>query len=51
MRSPAFVALPLLALVVAAGCAKTAVTARQSYEGPRLARPDRIIVRVRFREC
>jgi hypothetical protein len=31
-------------LVLAAGCASTEVTQRQTYEGDRLARPDRIIV-------
>ena len=34
----------LLALIVLAGCAKTEVTESQSYEGEKLARPDRIIV-------
>jgi hypothetical protein len=34
----------LSALVVVAGCASTAVTERQRYEGEKLARPDRIIV-------
>ena len=34
----------LLVLVAAAGCAQTTVTEQQSYQGPRLARPDRIIV-------
>jgi hypothetical protein len=33
-----------LALVVLAGCASTEVSNRQSYEGPKLARPDHIIV-------
>jgi hypothetical protein len=33
-----------LALLLIGGCAKTTVTNRQSYEGPRLARPARIIV-------
>ena len=32
------------ALLLIGGCAKTTVTDRQSYEGPRLARPARIIV-------
>ena len=31
-------------LVLVAGCASTEVTERQAYEGPQLARPDRIIV-------
>jgi hypothetical protein len=35
----------LFALVVVAGCASTEVTERQRYEGEKLARPDRIIVR------
>jgi hypothetical protein len=34
----------LLALVLVAGCASTEVSNRQYYEGPQLARPDRIIV-------
>ena len=34
----------VVALLLLAGCAKTTVSDRQSYEGPRLARPDRIIV-------
>jgi Domain of unknown function (DUF4410) len=34
----------LLALMVMAGCTSTEVTQRQRYEGPQLARPDRIIV-------
>ena len=38
------VAACLFALVVLAGCASTSVTARQPYEGERIARPDRIIV-------
>jgi hypothetical protein len=33
-----------LALVVAAGCATTTVTERQTYEGPRLPRPNRVLV-------
>jgi len=33
-----------VALLLLAGCAKTSVSDRQAYEGPRLARPDRIIV-------
>ena len=33
-----------LALLLLAGCASTNVTSRQAYEGPRLPRPDRIIV-------
>jgi hypothetical protein len=34
----------VLALVLMSGCAKTTVTERQPYEGPRLARPARILV-------
>ena len=34
----------LLALVVLAGCASTEVSDRQRYEGPPLARPDRILI-------
>jgi hypothetical protein len=34
----------LFALVVLTGCASTEVTSQQPYEGPRIARPDRIIV-------
>lgn len=34
----------VILLLLIAGCAKTTVTDRQAYEGPRLARPDRIIV-------
>jgi len=34
----------VLALVVVGGCASTKVVARDTYEGPRIARPDRIIV-------
>lgn len=34
----------LLVLVSAAGCASTSVTRQDSYEGPRLPRPERIIV-------
>jgi hypothetical protein len=37
-------ALWLLALVVLVGCASTKVTKREAYMGPKLARPDRIIV-------
>jgi len=36
--------LLLLALAGAAGCAQTTVVEQQGYQGPRLARPDRIIV-------
>jgi Domain of unknown function (DUF4410) len=41
--TPLFRALPL-ALLLLAGCASTQVTNRQTYEGEKLARPDRIIV-------
>jgi hypothetical protein len=34
----------LFALAVLAGCASTKVTSQQAYEGPRIARPNRIIV-------
>ncbi len=34
----------LLILVVLAGCASTKVTSSQAYEGPKLPRPDRILV-------
>src|SRR5512132_1189825 len=34
----------LFALVVLVGCASAKVTSQQAYEGPKLARPDRIIV-------
>jgi hypothetical protein len=34
----------VVGLLLIAGCAQTTVTERQSYEGSRLARPDRIIV-------
>jgi hypothetical protein len=37
-------ARPVVALLLLAGCAKTTVSDRQSYRGPRLAKPDRIIV-------
>jgi hypothetical protein len=38
------VARSVVALLLIAGCAQTSVTQQQSYEGARLARPDRIIV-------
>lgn len=38
------VARSMVALLLLAGCAQTNVTQQQSYEGARLARPDRIIV-------
>ncbi len=44
MKSFARVALCLFALVALAGCASTKVTESESYQGERLARPDRIIV-------
>src|SRR3712207_2645049 len=36
--------LGLFALAILAGCASTEVTSRQAYEGPKLPRPDRILV-------
>jgi hypothetical protein len=42
---PTRAASGLLALLALAGCASTEVTSRQSYAGPALPRPDRIIVR------
>ena len=44
MKSFSRVALCLFALVALAACASTKVTGSQSYQGERLARPDRIIV-------
>ena len=44
MSSLSCVAPCVFALVAVAGCASTTVTARQPYEGERIARPDRIIV-------
>lgn len=44
MRPVTRVVPALLALLLLSGCAKTSVTERQGYEGPPLARPDRIIV-------
>ncbi len=44
MKSFSRVALCLFALVALAGCASTKVIGSQSYQGERLARPDRIIV-------
>src|SRR4249920_4037375 len=38
------VARSVLALLLLAGCAQTTVSQQQSYEGSRLARPNRIIV-------
>ena len=38
------VATAALALLLLSGCAKTTVTQQQYYEGPRLARPGRILV-------
>jgi len=38
------VARSVLALLLLAGCAQTTVSQQQAYEGPRLARPNRIIV-------
>ncbi len=44
MKSFGCVALCSFALVALAGCASTKVTESESYQGERLARPDRIIV-------
>ena len=44
MRSLSRTASCLLALVLVAGCASTEVSNRERYEGPALARPDRIII-------
>ena len=44
MKSFSRVALCLFTLVALAACASTKVTGSQSYQGERLARPDRIIV-------
>ena len=44
MKPQGRIASCLLALVLVAGCASTEVSNRQRYEGPPLARPDRIIV-------
>ncbi len=44
MKSFSRVALCLFALVTLAACASTKVTGSRSYQGERLARPDRIIV-------
>ena len=38
------IALCFLVLAIAAGCAKTTITGQQQYTGPRVARPERIIV-------
>ena len=38
------VTMAALALLLLGGCAKTTVTQQQSYEGPRLAKPARILV-------
>jgi len=38
------VATCVFAMVLVAGCASTKTTSLQPYEGPRIARPDRIIV-------
>jgi hypothetical protein len=44
MKSFSRAASCLVALVVVAGCTSTDVSDRQRYEGPPLARPDRIII-------
>lgn len=44
LTPPAMRVVAALALLLISGCAKTTVTDRQYYEGPRLARPGRVIV-------
>ena len=44
MKLLSLAAACLVAITVAAGCAKTTVSDRQYYEGQRIPRPDRIIV-------
>ncbi len=44
MKSLSRSALWLLAVLVLAGCASTSVSNRETYAGPKLPRPDRIIV-------
>lgn len=44
MRQLSWASTLIVAMAFAAGCASTKVTQRQEYEGPRLARPDRILV-------
>ncbi len=44
MKSFSRVALCLFALAALVGCASTRVTSRQTYQGERLPRPDRILV-------
>src|SRR5262249_43335337 len=36
--------MAIFALLLVSGCAKTTVTQQQAYEGPRLARPARVLV-------
>lgn len=44
MTAPAMRVAAAIALLLISGCAKTTVTQRQGYDGPRLARPGRVIV-------
>jgi Domain of unknown function (DUF4410) len=44
LTAPAMRIAAALALLLIGGCAKTTVTDRQGYDGPRLARPGRVIV-------
>lgn len=44
MKLPRLVASSLLCLAITAGCASTEITELQSYQGPMLGLPDRIIV-------
>jgi len=44
MRAPATRVAAALALLLIGGCAKTTISDQQYYQGPRLARPARIIV-------
>lgn len=44
MKNGAHILLALLALLVAAGCAKTTVSDRQEYTGGKLPRPEHILV-------
>jgi len=44
MNAISWIASCVFALVLVAGCAKTTMTSVQPYEGPQIARPDRIIV-------
>src|SRR5262245_47424503 len=44
MKSLSRVVVSLFALVLVTGCASTKMTSTQQYEGPRIPRPERIIV-------